>query len=45
MINENRLIKIKKSNDSVTVAEFTYDDLGRKIEKKDSLYDIFRKCG
>jgi YD repeat-containing protein len=35
--HENRLIKIKKSNDTVDVAEFTYDALGRRIEKKDSI--------
>ena len=34
---ENRLLKIKKSNDTVTVVEFTYDALGRRIEKKDSI--------
>jgi len=34
---ENRLIKIKKSNDTITVAEFSYDALGRRIEKKDSI--------
>ena len=34
---ENRPTKIKKSNDTVTVAEFSYDALGRRIEKKDSI--------
>lgn len=34
---ENRIVKIKKTNDTVTVAEFSYDALGRRIEKKDSI--------
>lgn len=31
------MIKIKKTNDTITVAEFSYDALGRRIEKKDSI--------
>jgi YD repeat-containing protein len=32
---ENRIIKIKKTNDAINVAEYSYDALGRRIEKKD----------
>jgi len=31
------VIKIKKSNNSITVAEFAYDALGRRIKKEDSI--------
>ncbi len=34
---ENRLTKIKKSNDTVDVAEFYYDALGRRVKKTDSI--------
>ena len=34
---ENRIIEIKKDNDIVTVAEYAYDALGRKIKKTDSI--------
>ena len=30
---ENRIIKIKKSNDSIPVAEYSYDALGRRIRR------------
>jgi RHS repeat-associated protein len=41
---ENRLIKIKKSNDTVTVAEFSYDALGRRVKKTDSITSANTKC-
>ena len=35
--HDNRLTKIKKNSGAATVAEFTYDALGRRIEKIDSV--------
>ena len=34
---ENRIIKINKSNDTISVAEYSYDALGRRTEKKDCI--------
>jgi RHS repeat-associated protein len=34
---ENRLVEIRKTNDTISVATFEYDALGRRIEKKDML--------
>jgi YD repeat-containing protein len=34
---ENRLTKITKDPNNTAVAEFSYDALGRRIEKKDSI--------
>ena len=36
---ENRLIKITRSNPAVTIAEYTYDALGRRIEVYDAVAD------
>jgi RHS repeat-associated protein len=41
---ENRVIKLKKSNDTITVAEFNYDALGRRIEKKDNITAANTRC-
>ena len=37
--NDNRVTKIKKTNDTVDVAIYTYDALGRRIEKDDAVGD------
>jgi RHS repeat-associated protein len=34
---ENRLVEIRKNGDTITVAAFTYDALGRRIEKVDAI--------
>lgn len=33
---ENRLVEIRKTNDTITVATFAYDAFGRRIEKVDT---------
>jgi YD repeat-containing protein len=34
---ENRLVEIRKTNDTISVATFEYDALGRRIEKVDAI--------
>jgi RHS repeat-associated protein len=40
---ENRLVEIRKTNDTIVIATFEYDALGRRIEKKDMLTGIAKR--
>ena len=42
--NDNRVTKVKKTNDTVDVAIYTYDALGRRFEKDDAVAGSKIRC-